>query len=106
MRNNWIKSALIELAWLLGSWAFSLGLVAWLTGHCAGTLTIQIHNTYWVLPVWLLATTVFLLVALLITLIRVLQGLLRNLAANLMLGLLSSIWLLMGLAIFATRAMR
>ena len=106
MRRPWVKPALIELAWLLCSWAFSFGLVGWLTGRYSGTLDIQMHNTYWILPVWLLATLLFLLVAPLITLIRVLQGLLRNRAANWVLGLLGSIWLLLALAILAVRPMR
>jgi hypothetical protein len=100
------KSVLREVAWLLGSWAFSFGLVWRLGGKYAGTLDIQMHNTYVVLPVWGLATLIFLVLAPVITSARVLAGRGRHVAASVVLAALSGVWLLIILAVVVVRIVK
>ncbi len=100
------KSILLELAWLLGSWVFSFGLVWRLTGKYVGKLDVQLHNTHVLLPVWALVTLLFLVLAPVVTSARVLAGRGRRVAASIMLAGLSGVWLLIILAVLLVRIMK
>ena len=100
------KPVLLELAWLLGSWAFAFGLVWRLSGKYAGTLNIQLHNNYVVLPVWGLATLLFLVLAPVVTSARVLAGRGRRVAASVVLAGLSGVWLLIIIGVVVVRLMK
>ena len=89
----------IELAWLLGSWAFSWALLSQWLGYSylwQPMLHVQMHNTYFVLPPLLLTALVWLPIATVVTSVRVLAGAFRHRGPNTMLGILLSVWLLLG----------
>ncbi|GAA4506016.1 hypothetical protein GCM10023172_34710 [Hymenobacter ginsengisoli] len=67
------KNTLLEIAWLLGSWAISFGCLGWLIGFkqlWVKQLDIQLHNTYFVVPPWAAAFPFFLISATIITCVR------------------------------------
>ena len=89
-----------ELAWLLGSWAFSwllLGSIFGFNYFWRGPLDIQMHNTYFVTSMWLLTGLLFLFIATISTGIRVLAQAFRHFGANAVLVTLSGIWSLIAL---------
>ncbi|MBH8556914.1 hypothetical protein [Hymenobacter negativus] len=91
-----------EIAWLLGSWAFSWLLLSLLMGFnylWQPKLDIQMHNTYFVLPPLLLTTLVWLPVATVVTGVRVLTSAFRNSGPNSVLVILVGIWTLFTLLI-------
>ena len=95
-----IRSWIHELAWLLGSWAFSWALLSQLFGYnylWHPQLDIQMHNTYFVIQPLLLTTLLFLPVATLVTGVRVLAGAFRHFGPNAALVTLASIWTELGL---------
>ena len=96
------RSWTCELAWLLGSWAFSWALLSQLFGYSYlrhPQLDIQLHNTYFVLPPLLLTALVCLPVATLVTGGRVLAGAFRRSDPNAVLVTLASIWVGLGLLV-------
>ncbi|MVN75579.1 hypothetical protein GO988_04495 [Hymenobacter sp. HMF4947] len=99
------KAVVTELAWLLGSWAFSFAAVGKLFGKYAGTLDIQLHNTYFVLPVLLLASLLFIVVSPVVTGVRVVVGRGQNVSASIVLALLTGVWLLLLLAVCLVRVL-
>ncbi|MGI4737892.1 MAG: hypothetical protein ACRYG7_22215 [Janthinobacterium lividum] len=92
------KHALLEIAWLLGSWAISFGLLGWLIGfnHLgARQLDIQLHNTYFVLPPWAVALPFFTLFATSFTSIRAARSRFQQRSTNLVLVGLYLLWVLL-----------
>jgi heme/copper-type cytochrome/quinol oxidase subunit 1 len=88
------KLLAIEIAWLLGSWAFSYLLTGVLLGYFSSQgyrlfwsspVDIQMHNTYFVLGIFEATLLLFLFIALLLTATRVLVGGFRR-AATITLG--------------------
>ena len=91
------KSIVIELAWLLGSWAFSFGAVNLMVGLPmlpSGVVDIQMHNTYFVMSTTVAALPFFLILASAITTLRLLAGARRNALTMGIAGTLSLCWLL------------
>ena len=91
-----------EIAWLLGSWAFSWLLLSQLLGYnylWHPQLDIQVHNTYFVLQPLLITTLVFLPVATIVTGVRVLTAAFRRFGPNAILLSLSGVWTLLVLLI-------
>ena len=98
------RSILIEIAWLLGSWAFSWLLLGRLWGSLAylsfRTIEVQQHNNYYVFQPLLLTTLLFLPVATVVTGVRVSVAAFRHLGSNAVLVSLAGIWsLIMLLAV-------
>jgi hypothetical protein len=92
------KIALLEIAWLLGSWAISLGLLGWLIGFnqlWAKQLEIQMHNTYFVLPPWAAAWPFFVFFATIVTSVRALLTRFQRRPMLLVLGVLGLLWALL-----------
>ena len=91
----WIR----ELAWLLGSRAFSWALLSWLWGSLvflsSQTMEIQLPDTYFVFQPLLLTTLVFLPIATVATGGRVLIEGFRHFAPNAVLMTLASLWTLL-----------
>ena len=76
-----LKRMLVEIAWLLGSWAISFGLLGWLIGFnqlWVKQLDIQMHNTYFVFGNFHVTVLLFLLVALVVTSARAIAAPLRT----------------------------
>ncbi|MDO7845699.1 hypothetical protein Q5H92_04970 [Hymenobacter sp. M29] len=105
--GRFAKPFATEIAWLLGSWAFSYLLVGALLGLAgplgyrlfwASPLEIQMHNTYFILGVFEATLPFFLFTALLVTGIRALRGSHRR-AATVTLGTLLLFMLLTAVAI-------
>jgi hypothetical protein len=95
-----------ELAWLLGSWAFSWLLLSLLLGFgylWQPQLDIQLHNTYFVLPPLLLTTLALLPVATVVTAGRALTGAFRRFGPNAVLLTLLGFWTLLSLFIVYLR---
>jgi hypothetical protein len=92
-----------EIAWLLGSWAFSyvvLGMAVGFNYLAAGPLDIQMHNTYFVLSTGYAVFPIFILVATVVTVVRgVVAGFKHN-SIKVVLGLLASVWALLLFALF------
>ena len=89
------RTVLPELAWLLGSWAFSWLLLSQLLGFgylWQPQLDIQMHNTYIVFQPLLLTTLLFLPVATVVTGARALAGAFRRFGPNAVLTGLAFIW--------------
>lgn len=109
LRSGSARIWLRELAWLLGSWAFSWALLSQLLGFgylWQPVLDIQMHNTYFVFQPLLLTTLVFLLIATVVTGVRVLAGAFRHFGPNIVLVALATIWslgLLLGIAAWVWR---
>lgn len=97
------KPLVRELAWLLGSWAFSYAVVGAKFGSYRGSLDIQLHNTYFVVSVAGLATVFFLVLAPVVTGARVLASRPHHAAPSRTLAALSGSWLLIILAVCAVR---
>ena len=98
-----------ELAWLLGSWAFSWALLSRLLGPAylwRPMPDIQLHNTYFVFKPLLFTTLLFLPIATLVTGVRVLVGAFRYFGPNRVLVGLVSVWTLLGLLLVVGRLMR
>ncbi len=103
--RSWIR----ELAWLLGSWAFSWALLSQLFGYNylrhpqldiqLHSTYFQLHSTYFVLQPLLLTALVLLPAATLVTGGRVLASAFRRSGPNAVLGLLVSIWAVLGLLV-------
>ena len=92
------KNILIEVAWLLGSWAISFGLLGWLIGFKqlgARQLDIQMHNTYFVLPLWAAALPFFTFFATIITSMRAISARFRQRSTLVVLGVLGLLWTLL-----------
>jgi len=92
------RKALAELAWLLGSWAFSWLLLSQLFGYnyfWKPQLDIQMHNTYFVFKPLLFTTLLFLPIATVVTGVRTLVGAFRHFGPNAVLTVLAIIWSLM-----------
>lgn len=105
-RSGAVRIWLREIAWLLGSWAFSWALLSQLWGYnypWHRQLEIQMHNTYFVFQPLLLTTLVFLPVATVITGGRVLAGAFRHFGPNAVLVALATVWSLglLGVAAWA-----
>lgn len=100
------RRILTELAWLLGSWVSSWVATSKILGQYTGIVDIQLHNTYFVVPVLALATILALIIATIATGARVLAGRGRNVAASVVLLVLSGTWLLLILTVFVVRALR
>jgi hypothetical protein len=102
-----VRIWLRELAWLLGSWAFSWALLSQLWSYnylWQKQLDIQMHNTYFVFQPLLLTTLVFLPVATVVTGVRVLARGFRHFGPNAVLVILATIWslgLLLSVAVWA-----
>jgi hypothetical protein len=93
-----------ELAWLLGSWAFSWLLLGSLFGFnyfWRGPLDIQMHNTYFVTSMWLLTGFLFLFIATISTGIRVMAQAFHHFGANTVLVTLSIVWSLIALLLIS-----
>ena len=91
----WIR----ELAWLLGSWAFSWLLLSQLFGYnylWHPQLDIQMHNTYFVFQPLLVTTLVLLPVATIVTGVRVMVSGFRHFGSTAVLLVLASVWTLLG----------
>jgi len=93
--SQFAKDVLVEIAWLLGSWAISFGLLGWAIGFNqmgARQLDIQLHNTYFVLPPWALGLPIFAFFATILTSVRAFKTRFRQratLVVLLLLGMLS-----------------
>jgi hypothetical protein len=90
-------TALLEIAWLLGSWAISFGWLGWIIGFkqlWARQLDIQMHNTYFVLPPWAAALPLFLFTATSSTSMRVTATRFRRRSTLLVFGILAVLWTL------------
>ena len=87
-----------ELAWLLGSWAFSWLLLSQLFGYnylWHPQLDIQMHNTYFVFQPWLLTTLLFLPMATVVTGGRVLVSSFQDVGPRAVLLGLAGSWSLL-----------
>jgi hypothetical protein len=89
------RTAFTELAWLLGSWAFSWLLLSQLLGYdylWKPQLDIQMHNTYFMFQPLLFTTLLFLPSATVVTGVRVLVGAFRYFGRNAVLIGLATVW--------------
>ncbi|GAB3588317.1 hypothetical protein [Hymenobacter daeguensis] len=89
------RTVLIEIAWLLGSWAFSWLLLSRLLGYDylrKPQLDIQLHNTYFVLQPLMLTTLLFLPIATVLTGVRVSVGAFRHFGRHAVLKGLAISW--------------
>ena len=89
---------LVEIAWLLGSWAISfgaLGLVFGFNNLWVRQLDIQMHNTYFVLPPWALSLPIFAFFATIVTSMRALKARFRQRTTLIVLVLLGVLWILL-----------
>jgi hypothetical protein len=104
------KDALIEIAWLLGSWAISFGLLGWLIGYkqlWVRQLDIQMHNTYFVLPPWAVALPFFAFFATIITGVRAVVLRFRRRSTWLVLAMLGVLWgLLVSWVVWVIKSLR
>ena len=92
----------VELAWLVGSYALAFWGVKLLLGYSAhevNTLDIQMHNTYFVLSVPVLAPPLFLAIASVTTAVRLASGRFRTPYTTAALIGLAGLWLLVLLAV-------
>ena len=103
------RTAFTEIAWLLGSWAFSWLLLGWLLGYpnlWQPQLDIQMHNTYFVFQPWLFTTLLFIPIATVVTGVRVLAGAFLHFGPNAVLTGLAVVWSLILLLAIAGWALR
>ncbi|RZL14099.1 MAG: hypothetical protein EOO62_06375 [Hymenobacter sp.] len=106
MRQNsseYVTIAAIEIAWLLGSWAISFGLLGLVVGFsrlAAGPLDIQMHNQYFVLSVGYAVFPIFVFVATVVTVVRGVLGRFKQDSIKAVLGLLSIVWAFLLLLLF------
>ena len=90
-----LRAVCIELAWLLGSWAFSWLILSQLLGASylwQKQLDIQLHNTFLLFQPLLLTTLVFLPVATVVTGVRVLANAFQRFWLNAVLVAFAAIW--------------
>jgi hypothetical protein len=90
-KESTARNTLIEIAWLLGSWAISFGCLGWLIGFkqlWARQLDVQMHNTYFVLPPWAAALPFFLFLATISTSVRAVATRFRKRSVLIVLGIL------------------
>lgn len=93
--GSYAKIILLEIAWLLGSWAISFGLLGWFIGFKLlglKQLEIQLHNTYFVMPPWAAALPFLVPVATAVTLVRGAIARFKPASSKIVLGLLSAGW--------------
>ncbi|GAB3638081.1 hypothetical protein GCM10027422_36710 [Hymenobacter arcticus] len=101
--SEYVTSISVELAWLLGSWAFSfvlLGLVVGFGRLAAGPLDIQLHNRYFMLSVGYAVFPIFVVVATVVTAVRGALGRFKQNSIKAVLGLLAVVWAFLLLVIY------
>jgi DMSO/TMAO reductase YedYZ heme-binding membrane subunit len=102
-KSEYVTLISVELAWLLGSWAFSfvlLGLVVGFNRLAAGPLDIQMHNQYFVLSTGYAVFPIFVFVATIVTVVRGVLGRFKQNNIKAVLGLLAIVWVFLLLVIF------
>jgi hypothetical protein len=100
-----VTTIAVELAWLLGSWAFSFAVVGWLFGFkrlLTGPLDIQLHNTYFRLTTGYAVFPFFVFVATVVTGARGVIARFKQVSINTVLALLGLLW---GLLLFVVYAL-
>jgi len=96
--RRYVRNTLIEIAWLLGSWAISFGLLGWVIGFNklgASQLDIQMHNTYFVLPPWVVALPFFAFFATIVAGVRAVKARFRQRSTLVVLAMLGLLWALL-----------
>ncbi|MDJ0366023.1 hypothetical protein QMK33_12740 [Hymenobacter sp. H14-R3] len=102
--SEYVTSISVELAWLLGSWAFSFALLGVVFGFgrlAAGPLDIQLHNRYFMLTAGYATFPVFVLVATVVTVVRGVLVRFRQDSIKAVLGLLGIVWAFLGVVVYA-----
>lgn len=96
MLRERVKTIVREIAWLAGCYVLAGLAMGALLGYRlvrpGGALTIQMHNTYFVLPWWLVVLPLFLVVATPLMLGRAARGRFARRSTNVALGVLGLGW--------------
>jgi hypothetical protein len=103
-KSEYVTLISVELAWLLGSWAFSFGLLGLVVGFsrlAAGPLDIQMHNQYFMISTGYAVFPIFVVVATIVTVVRGVLVRFKSNTIKAVLGLLAIVWAFLLLVISA-----